>query len=341
MKIIKASFCLRLSVLLVSMMGMSMANNTQTPVHYQMNFSANNMGCKAKLNGMYLIHTMDLMKGVPKSVSLTQSIGNFVDENLNTLTLEVHNLSNLVTDPQNGYCDIDITAKVQNPDTGSIDSKEVSHIRYTYVQDDADIAQNRWLLSKKESRVDQDEDLANLLIQVESLESYILKDKKELQREFVTREFTVHHSQPFSWIHQSTPFEDTPENKQKLWEKYQEIKRALAGKSRRDIRKLVEPGNTDIAQHQGEDPEQHFAIIFEQLIQPYFDLKRDIWSPVSDLGIDDFDLEIYADGKLFRLNEKRKTLYSPIQWKNLYQRLYRTYNPIFTLIDGEIVMATF
>ncbi|MHC5224985.1 hypothetical protein [Ignatzschineria sp. LJL83] len=341
MKIKQLSFGLRICVLLVSMMGMSVAN-TQTPVHYQMNFSANNMGCQAHLNGVYLIDSMDLMDGVPKGLSYTQSIGNVVDIDRNVLAVKVDNLSGIVDDSmKSGYCDLNIIAIVKNPDTGEIESKEVSHIRYTYVDNkESTNHYDRWILSLEESRKDQQDEMVSSLIDTEKAPS-LSDGTGEIRREIATREFMVHHSQPFSWIHRSTPFEDTPENKQKLWNKYQEIKRALAGKSRRDIRKLVEPGNTDIAQHQGEDPEQHFAIIFDQLIQPYFDLKRDIWSPVSDLGIDDFDLEIYADGKLFRLNEKRKTLYSPIQWQNLYQRRYRSYNPIFTFIDGEIVMATF
>lgn len=341
MKITKTFFFIRPFIFFILMIGISMANNTQVPVHYQMNFRVNNMGCEAKLNGIYLVHSGELMRGVPKSLSFTQPIGNFVDEDLNILTLEVHNISSMVSDPEKGYCDMNIVAMIKNPNTGEVETREISHVRYIYIENEnSDNQSERWVLSKQESRIDQDEGLANLFIQTEKLDSYFLKDKRELQRELATREFTVHHSQPFSWIHKSMPFEDTPENKQKLWDKYEALKSVIEYRNRGAFRRFVEPGNTDIAQHQGEDPEQHFAIIFDQLIQPYFDLNKDIWEPMY-LKIDDFDLEIYAGGKLFRLNEKRKTLYSPIQWRNHYQKQYRSYNPLFTFIDGEIVMATF
>ncbi|MHC5224727.1 hypothetical protein [Ignatzschineria sp. LJL83] len=116
------------------------------------------------------------------------------------------------------------------------------------------------------------------------------------------REFTVNHHQPFSWVNESTAFEDTRENKKMLWDKYQEILKAVADKDKKAVRKLVEPGVSDMAKHYGDsNAELQFEFSFEDTFERYFNLNPNVYE-AEPLSIDDYDLEIYADGKLFFLN---------------------------------------
>jgi len=145
---------------------------------------------------------------------------------------------------------------------------------------------------------------------------------------------------PFQWIHQSSPLSDTQETKKVVWDKYMEIKQAIQNKDKAKIKQLAEPGLSDVANYQGDDVNNHFDIVFDQLLQDYFDFDPEVWQ-YQNMSMDDFNLEIYAEGRLFRLVEKGAYIASPLTWKNIYTEHYRSYNPLFTLINGKIVMATF
>ncbi len=339
MKFLFILFYITISLLNI---GITMAQGNQTTVHYQMMFKVNNMSCEAKLNGMYLAHTDDLTDAsIPKQVSFTQSISQYMNEGKNILTLEGHNAAPYVKDPENGYCDIKIVAMAKNPVTGDVHSKDVTHIRYSYVKNEDENIPYPYVLTIENSSRDQDPLLTSPVITLQELTPYKDAKKKPIQRTLATRELMVNHPQPFSWIHRSTSFTDTPENRQKLWNKYNEIRTAIINNDKSAIRHLVEPGLTDVASFQGDDVENHFNIVFAQLLEDdFFKMDRKVWEEAKTT-INDYDLEIYAEGKLFRFNMKNKTLYSPLQWFNPFTQKYRAYNPIFTYINGEIVMATF
>lgn len=99
-------------------------------------------------------------------------------------------------------------------------------------------------------------------------------------------------------------------------------------------------GATDVANYQKDNVDSHFDIVFDQLLQEYFEFDPEVWE-YQNLGKDDYHLEIYAGGKLFRLVKKKAYIASPLSWKNQYTGMYRSYNPLFTMIDGKVVMATF
>ncbi|MGL4674942.1 MAG: hypothetical protein ACRCXK_08790, partial [Wohlfahrtiimonas sp.] len=226
--------------------------------------------------------------------------------------------------------------------TGSVESKEVSHLRFTYEKNDdpQNLPYDANLLTLKETRTNQDPLIATSAVTSEPLPPIFDADDMPIERKLASREIMVNHPQHFSWIHRSTPFTDTPANRQKLWNKYNEIRTAIINKDKKVIRGLVEPGVTDVANFQGADIERHFNIVFSQTVEEFFTLNPEFWES-QPLRMDDYDLELYAGGKLFRFNEKKKTLFSPLQWHNSLRGTYKAYNPLFTYINGEIVMATF
>ena len=329
-------------VVIIMSLGVSMAENQKSRPHYQMMLKVNNMSCVIKLNGMYLMDTMDITSKVPQLISLSQAISEYMNEGINTLTLEGINEAPYVKDPENGYCDVAIVAMVKHPETGNVESKEVSHLRFTYAENEnpQNLPYDANLLTLVETRRDQEPLIATSSVSLKELPPLFDARKMPIERKLASREITVNHQQPFSWVHQSTPFTDTPENRQKLWNKYNEIRTAIVKKDKKAIRRLAEPGVTDVANFQRDDVERHFNIVFSQTLEEFFNINPEFWES-KPLTMDDYDLELYADGKLFRFNEKKKTLFSPLQWYNPFRSTYKAYNPLFTYINGEIVMATF
>ena len=333
-----------LLLLVFIMTGITMATENKTPqVKYQLRFKANYIPCIVRINNVFIYNTRDNIK-VPKQLSFGQDITQYLNEGENELSIHATNIVKYISanNIDQSYCEVDIIATIKNPHTDNIESKIVSNIRYSYEEkpknSDLDFP---YLLSIDGSNQTLDQRLASNQILLKQLPYGYDANKKPIQKTLATREFTVNHHQPFCWVNDSTPFEDTPENKKMLWDRYQEILKAVAEKDKKAVRQLVEPGVTDMAKYYGDsNAEGQFEFSFADTFEHYFNLNPDVYE-ANPLTIDDYDLEIYAEGKLFRLNRKGYTLISPLRWENSVRGTTRVYNPIFTFIDGEIVMAWF
>lgn len=336
---------LHYSLFLVLMMtGMSIAMEKNTPqVKYQLRFKANYIPCIVRINDVFVYNTRDNIK-VPKQLSFGQDITQYLDQGNNVLSIEATNIVKYISanNIDQGYCEVDILATVKNPTTGDVESKIVSNIRYSY--EEKPKSSNLgfpYLLSIDGSNQILDQRLSSNQILLKQLPYGYDANKKPIQKTLASRSFVVNNYQPFSWVNDSMPFEDTPENKKMLWDKYQEILKAVAEKDKKAVRQLVEPGVTDMAKYYGDsNAEGQFEFSFADTFAHYFNLNPDVYE-ANPLTIDDYDLEIYAGGKLFRLNRKGYTLISPLRWENSVRGTTRVYNPIFTFIDGKIGMAWF
>ncbi len=333
--------------LVIMMIGMAKAEEQDTPqVKYQLHFKANYISCIVRINGVFVYSTYDTVgKGKnPIQISFGQDITQYVDQGENELSIEATNIAEYIPSHriEQSYCEVDILATVKTPTTGDIERKTVSNIRYSYEENPKWLKRNfPYLLSVDESNINLDERLSSNKVGLKQLPHGYDANKKPIQKTLASRAFTVNHYQPFSWVNDSTPFENTPENKKRLWDKYQEILKAVADKDKKAVRQLVEPGVSDMARHYGDsNAEGQFEFSFADTFYHYFNLNPDVYK-ANPLTIDDYDLEIYAGGKLFRLNQKGYTLVSPLQWENSVRGTTRIYNPIFTFIDGKIVMAWF
>lgn len=317
-------------------------NNPVTKAQYQMTFKANLIMCNAKLNGVYLFDTENAQRGIPELISLMQPVTPLMNEGKNTLTVDALNFGHYLEPGDDGYCDVTIVAMVQNPNSGKIESKPVSNIRFTYKKrEDGDDSQYPYPLSVEKSDFTLAEELTSHNIAIEELTPLKDGNNFDIQNLVASREIYVNHPHPFRWIHNSTPFEDTVANRQLLWEKYNEIRNAIVKKDKAAIRRIMDMGATDMAHFQGNDNvDSYFNIIFSQILDEYFTLDTSVWKS-EPLTMDDYNLEIYADGKLFRFNEKRKILTSPLRWRNVYSRNVLRYNPIFTYVNGKIEVALF
>ena len=331
-------------MLLSILTGIAMATEQNTPqVKYQLRFKANYIPCVVRINNVFIYDTYNSEK-IPKQLSFGQDITQYLDQGKNELSILATNIAEYIPSHriEQSYCEVDILATVKNPTTGDIERKTVSNIRYLYEKNPKWLKRNfPYLLSVDESNINLDERLASNQISLKQLPHLYDANNDPIQETLASRSFIVNHHQPFSWVNDSTPFENTPENKKRLWDKYQEILKAVADKDKKAVRQLVEPGVSDMARYYGDsNAEGQFEFSFADTFHHYFNLNPDVYK-ANPLTIDDYDLEIYAGGKLFRLNQKGYTLVSPLQWENSVRGTTRIYNPIFTFIDGKIVMAWF
>lgn len=309
----------------------SMVHATEVP-RYWIQYKMNNIHCIVRLNGTFLYSTM---KGDGKNVVNTtfgHTMGEMLDQGENEVEILAYNLANMspfgVSDEglKNGYCDVTIKASIENPESGEEEEYEVVNLRATYDEE------KELIFSK--SRNYGEEDL-NDDFYAENYESIFSPDRtQEMKRLLGKRPFQINHPQPFSWT-KAEPFEDTLENRQKLWEVYNQIRTAIQEKDMKTLKLLFEPGASELAKYEGSRLNRHFKMQVELSMSDFIGLKRECWRKPS---LEDYELKLYAGGKLFQL-VKKDTLYaSPIV---VDKPRVRTLNPVFTYVNGNIGVAWF
>lgn len=315
-----------------------------TRVSYQAAIKINRMPCKITLNDMQVYNSLEASDTAPYNLQFGHGLTEYLLEGKNILKLRVENPYRYLSekDLHNGYCGIKVNAKVFNPIDERWEEKLVTHIRATYELIEEKDGKKIYDIVTKYSTPLEDSPLTSEIIREIGIPLVDEKTGKvALEQFYLSRNINVNHKQPFSWVERGQVFVETPASRELLIQKYEEIQQAMIKKDLAALRTLTEPGVLDMAKFYRTDTEKHFKEMVEMTLDPIMYLPSN-WRPVNIREIQDlYDIETYADGKLFRFNLKNAILASPLKWENTSSSEYLLYNPVFALIDGEIVMATF
>lgn len=307
-------------------MGITMAN---TKVDYFVQFNIHNMDCFIRHNGV-LLYSTTKEASTPKKLTFGYSIAPSITEGKNNLEIITVNTGAWLKDDPAEFadakCEVKIFASVMNPETEEMERKEISSLKATYDE-------NREL-TFNDTKVYASPSLTESPIITAMPDEVNTAGTMRAKRLKGDRIFMVNHPTVFRW-NKATPFQDTPENRQKLWQKYNDLREALQTQDLRKIRAHLEPGVTDSSNF--ENDRDHFRTQASMAFADVFGLKKEYWLPVK---MEDYDLEIHADGRLFQFVEKGTTQASPISYLNRRAK-EASINPIFTYIDGEIGVAWF
>ena len=311
---------------------MPMAQAIDIP-RYWVQYQMNNMHCTIRLNGVFLYSTVVGSAG--KNIvnrTFGHSIGEVLDEGKNEIEVLGFNLADIdlfgVSDEdlKDGYCDVTITASLLNPKSGEEERYEVVNLRATY-NDEKELVFS-------ESHRYGDRSLSENYYTEPYEPNYSPDGTQSIKRLLGKRQFKVNHPQPFSWT-QAEPFEDTLENRQQLWEVYNQIRTAIQQKDMKALKELFEPGASELAKYKGSNLNRHFQMQVELSMSDFIGLKKEYW---REPNIEDYELKLYAGGKLFQLVKKNALVASPIV---IDKPRVRALNPMFTYVNGKIGVAWF
>lgn len=262
--------------------------------------------------------------GKPIMMSFVGRIGALLAEGENTIGIWAMNIPE---DPEGAYCEMIVHASVYNDETGESESKEVSSIKVTIDDKGKFVA--------TESKTYPEPSLTGA-VTLKELDEITFNQGVENDA-IATRSLTVNHPhKTHSWQHRSTPFEDTPVNREKLWAKYEEFRSALAAKDEKRYQALEEPGLTETERYMGDPETGSFA-------ESMMEFVHEAWAAedfkVLPIDRDNYQLMIGADGRLFRFINMNSAdhMASPIRFQENGRA--RVFNYTFTLIDDEIVNA--
>lgn len=96
---------------------------------------------------------------------------------------------------------------------------------------------------------------------------------------------------------------------------------------------MMQPGWSDVAAFEGRTADNYAKMMENSLLLDFLDLKPQYW---VDTKIEDYDLRLYAGGRLFQLVAKNSENGSPIE---IQTNQVTTLNPMLMYLDGEIQVA--
>lgn len=291
------------------------------PVTYTAMYRYNHIHCT------FLVNEMPIHSSIPNRpvmISFMGRIGALLAEGENTFGIWAMNIPE---DPKNAYCEMIVNAEVYNPETKLQEQKEVASLRIT-IDENGDFVTT-------ESKTYPEPTVAGA-ISIKEKEKPTFKQGTR-NDVVATRGLMVNHPHKhYSWTHKSTPFKDTPENREKLWAKYEEFRVALAAKDEKRYRALLQPGASETENYMGDPATGSF-------LESTMEFVHDAWEAkdfkVMTINKENYYLVIGANGRLFRFigSKAINKMNSPIVYHE--NNTGSVFNYTFTLIDGEIVNA--
>lgn len=303
-----------LILLVVFVSQISMANELK---NYKFEFSINNMHCSFRINGVPIYTTFGSYRN-PIGVTSGYTAGHALDDGRNEIEIEAYNITDVFNlgDQANGHCQVIINEISKDGITA------IASLRVVYNDEN-------------KLSIDYPTNLgqSNILeiAEIESIPNRMV-GKFDTPRLKAKRGFAIQHPANLSW-RKSTPFKDTPENKQKVWEKYNELRNALKKSDVASFTKMMQPGWGDVAAFEGRTADNYVKMMENSLLLDFLDLKPQYW---VDTKIEDYDLRLYAGGRLFQLVAKNSENGSPIE---IQTNQVTTLNPMLMYLDGEIQIA--
>lgn len=311
-------FLFVISLLVNFLLAVSMASSEKDHVEYFAQYRINNMFCDFKING--ITYQSAPSNGIPKLFSFGGTIGSALAEGENTIGIK-----GMAVDKEalpNTYCEIYVSASTRNPNTGEIENHKVTDIRIT-VDEEGD-----FIIT--ESGIYDDSNVTDIP-SLEILSTMEFADT-ETYDVLATRLLKINHqhNHHYQWT-TADKFMDTPENREKVWQKYEAMIDALNQGDFAAYQAHLEPGAFESDRYKSDPGTRGFTESVMSGVREEFKkgLKVDLYNR------EDYELQVYADGRLFRFVEKSDTTEtnSPIHYNGY------TFNYTFAMVNGEIVVA--
>lgn len=300
-------------------------NNTMAQENHAVEYTA--MYRYHHIHCTFMVNNIPLHTSIPRKPILTSFVGRIgmvLAEGDNTFGIWAMNIPE---DPKGAYCEMIITASAYNKETGESEAKEVSSIKVTIDEQGKFIA--------TESKNYPEPSLTGK-VALKELDEITFNQGVENDA-IATRSLVVNHPhKSHSWSYKSTPFTDTPENREKLWAKYEEFRSALAKKDEKRFRALLDPGLMETEVYMGDPKTRSYTNSLMESVHEAWEAKDFKVLPVNR---DDYRLVIGSNGRLFRFvyKETSNKMASPIRYQKNGSKA--VFNLTFSLVNGEIINA--
>lgn len=281
--------------------------DTMSPVHYTLNFNAQNALCVASVNQVIIIE--NYYDEGPLAAGF--NVAPYLENGPNILSIDVASLTALKGDPTYS-ADFNCRVKLKKETQGH--PEEVTQLVASVVNIENKLRPTATLSPNYQGT------------------TYI-GAVKEFQKKndilyHIEREVTITGLPEWAWTKAAT-FENSPENMKKLQQAYEELWQMMNNKDTAGILKKAK-----ISFDEKEAANGLAAGMWADSLE--FDKKFEQSTGAVPINWSDFNLEIIMDGRLVRLDNRG---FSPLRLKNQEGKGFWGYNPWFSLIDGKLVIT--
>lgn len=306
--------------LIIGFLGnLTMANEK---VVYWAQVGIEGMYCRVDVNGISIFDSKSKGK-ISESTGFGFEIGEFLIEGENEIGVTAWATNERVED-YIPTCQIKVSAIVKKPTTGENELKEVTML---YVSED-----EKGDFTAKESTQYELPNLTDRPIK-EVLNTQYQSGINQHDIRF-SRLLKVNHPLPFRWK-DAEVFKDTPENRAKLWAKYDELRDIM---QKKDINAWLKSFKKMAIEDRAKYEEASI-----EMVENYH--KKDVLKAFSydkfqvlPFNSNDFELNIIAKGKLVQFVSKDGKYTSPVQVKvGPKDNDKVNVNSLFSIINGELV----
>lgn len=198
------------------------------------------------------------------------------------------------------------------------------------LEKDMDYARPEWQVEKLRGDIDN---LEVIELDEKTYKYGILPDL-EVSLKFNYEQQSHSKKDPIFW-RTTTPFIDTPENRELLWQAYEELIQAFENRDEKKLASLLERamGQSELMMGNLDN-----MILIENLVQK---IRRNWKQYGFDKGKvirEDYVLDIADHGKLFRYVKGNHRIFQPVHFK-LPDGNYYIYTFYFTMIEGKPTVA--
>lgn len=274
------------------------------PVEYNVRFKANNTVCTITVNGVEAIHNYDVKGPIMAGVTISA----FLENGINTVALDMapFSINEGVNEYQpNAYC-------------------QLRAIKITYLDDGKEELEMFKLIGSV------DENLKPTgLASPDYEENYVIEQAVASTPFYrVSKSFEISGLPEWTWV-KATSFEFTEENMQKLRQAYLEVWNAINTGNEQRFKELSHISFS----------EKEIAANYPGSWYKSLDFDDDFKNSTGAMPInwDDYKLVVLNKGRLVKLEDSEG--FSPLGFKDKNGELITTYNPYFSLIDGNVILT--
>ncbi len=337
--IIKRFFC---QIILVLGVMIFMSTQAKPIIRYDIAYEVHYMSCAVEVNQQTIFNTALQNLIFPNRFTFRHGVTQYINQGKNLFSVRVDDAAYFLrkSHAKDAYCRVSVI-ELSAPDVASEpEHREVFSLTFKIKEVEDDSGNKKPIIITKGSRLNGRE-MAEGNIYFEKSRVQDIYGDQSIIVTLPTYSFVTNIDQQasLSWVQNATPVKDTPDIREKALAKYKELQIAIENSQWEELKDLLEPALTEMAELKFMTRDAYFDLLKKQVFNSieekikYGGWEADVFNPK------DYTFKIYTHGKLFNYYHLRNNEASPTSWTNGDTRTW--FSPTLIYINGEVKVGAF
>lgn len=300
---------------------------------YLLELRKSDMECEIHLNNIFMFSSYSTQYKTVGSNIYEKEITPYLKLGTNDYTVKVFNIGKSLKSykVKKGFCEIKIIKNYRSPE-GEIENEILSSMRIQYKLKPRKVNQfDSTDFERYTVQLDSDNKIIDSFEGTDDLYPFTIFEKT----------FDINSPLAYQWGEKAKAIteKDKPLIEDKLWAEYKELSEILQNKDKDQLISYLQLPIEESANALNITAERFSKTLINQKLSSFLDYNVDKWT-YKPIHKDDYQLEQYADKKLFRFVKKGTYSNSPIVLQNKQNsKVEISYDPIFMWTGDDIEIA--